>query len=382
VQNKKQTKKEKSEMNLIQQQKEELRSKIAALTAKPSLTSTERSQLNALISTAADIRATEERQTRASVLVAQSKKDLPVIDTDEVRQARHEGAFRKYLRGNDSEIRTYTPMTTAGVSIPELFASKYTEQLKSFSGIRQVATVIETTNGDALKNPFANDSNIGERLNENDPVSLSNPTFNKTTFVAYRYSSKGVQYSAQLLQDAGIPVEDYLSKVFARRIGKLTNQEFTLGGSGAMTGVIPSITSVNTSASPTAVTVGEIVDLQNIDEAYLSGAVYMFNPATERALKKMTGTDGLPTFPEMRTARVLCGFPYVLNVDMASIAASQKAIAFGNFSHAVVIRSVVPSLLVSKERYAEINQLFAALRNDQDCQVVDPAALQVLQQHA
>jgi HK97 family phage major capsid protein len=113
-------------------------------------------------------------------------------------------------------------------------------------------------------------------------------------------------------------VESYLSTIFARRIGRLTNSEYTNGGSGAMTGVIPSITSVLTSASPTAVTLGEIVDLQNIDEAYLSGAVYMFSPGVERLLKKMMGTDGLPVFPEMRTARLLCGFPYVLNVDFPS----------------------------------------------------------------
>jgi HK97 family phage major capsid protein len=369
-------------MNLIQQ-KEELRTKIAALTAKTSLTSTERSQLNALISTAADIRATEERQTRAAALVASTKKDLPVIETDEVRAGKVEGAFRKYLRNGDAaELRTYTPMTTAGVTIPEGFAAQYVEQLKSFNGIRAVANVISTATGQSLKNPTAIDTNTGERLNENDPVSLSNPTFNKVTFGAYRYSSKGVQYSAQLLQDSGIPVEDYLSKIFARRIGRLQNSEYTNGGSGAMAGVIPSITNVLTTAGANAVTVGEIIDLQNIDESMLSGAVYMFNPATERFLKKLAGSDGLPVFPEMRTGRVLCGFPYTLNVDMASIAASAKAIAFGNFAHAVTVREVTPQLLVSRERYAELRQMYAALRHDADCQVVDASALNVLQQHA
>jgi HK97 family phage major capsid protein len=370
-------------MNLIQT-KEELRTKIAALTAKPSLTSTERSQLNALISQAADIRATEERQARASVLVAQTKKDMPVIDTDEVRAGKHEGAFRKYLRGDAEEIRTYAAMTTAGVPIPQGFMAAYVEKLKSFSGIRQVANVITTTNGDALKNPYSDDTaNTGERLNENDPVSLANSVFSSTSFVAYRYSSKGVKYSAQLQQDAGIDLTAYLSKILARRIGVLTNSEFTNGGSGAMAGVIPSITSVLTSAGATAVTVGEIVDLQAIDEALLSGACYMFSPGVERALKKMTGTDGLPTFPEMRTARVLCGFPYVLNVDFpATLSASGKTIAFGNFGHAVTIREVVPSLLVSRERFAEQNMLYASLRHDQDCQVVSADALNVLQQHA
>jgi HK97 family phage major capsid protein len=371
-------------MNL-QEQKEQLRTKISALTAKPQLTASERTQLNALIAQGADIRAAEERQARAKALVEETRQDLPEADTDEVREAKFEGAFRKYLRSGDAaELRTYVALTTAGVSIPELFAAKYVEQLKSFSGIRAVATVINTTNGDALKNPFTNDTaNTAERLNENDLVSLANPTVNKITFGAFRYSSKGVQYSAALLQDSGIPVEDYLANIFARRIGRLTNSEFTNGGSGAMTGVIPSVTQIVTSAAPTAVSVADVVALQNIDDAYREGAVYMTHPAILRVLRAMVNVDGLPTFPELRTGNVLCGFPVVPNVDMpSSLTANAKAIAFGNFAHAVTIRSVVPSLLVSRERFAEQNMLYASLRNDQDCQVVDPSALNVLQQHS
>jgi HK97 family phage major capsid protein len=366
----------------LQEQKAQISEQISAYLAKPSLTASERSKLNALMSQAKDVRDAESRHARAAVALASAKKDLPVVEDDEYRAAKHEAAFRKYLRGNTEEIRTYSAMTTSGVTIPEGFAAKYVEQLKSFNGIRAVANIISTATGQSLKNPTAIDTNTGERLNENDPASLSNPTFNKVTFSAYRYSSKGVQYSAQLLQDAGIPVEDYLSKIFARRIGRLQNSEYTNGGSGAMAGVIPSISSVLTTAGANAVTVGEIIDLQNIDEAYLSGAVYMFNPATERFLKKLAGSDGLPVFPEMRTGRVLAGYPYVLNVDMASIAASAKTIAFGNFAHAVTVREVTPQLLVSRERYAELNQMYAALRHDADCQVVDATALNVLQQHA
>ena len=88
-------------------------------------------------------------------------------------------------------------------------------------------------------------------------------------------------------------------------------------------------------------------------------------------------------FPEMRTGRVLAGYGYVLNVDMPdTLKADAKAIVFGNFKAGVSIREVVPSLLVSNERYAEYRMLYGSLRHDQDCQVVDTAALNVLQMHA
>lgn len=369
----------------LNEQKKQIRSKIAELTSKAHLSVTERSQLTALIAQGKEITATEERQGRAQAAYASAKKDLPEADTEEVRAAKFAGAFRRYLRsGDNQELRTYAALTTSGVAIPESFSALYVEALKSFSGIRKVSNVISTTNGDSLKSPFTNDTaNTGERLNENDPVSLANPTFNKTVFGAYRYSSKGCQYSAQLLQDSGIPVEGYLANIFARRIGRLTNSEFTNGASGAMTGVIPSITNIVTSGAVNTVTVGDVVACQAIDEAFLDGAVYMFSPAVERTLKAMLGTDGLPTFPEMRTARVICGYPYVFNVDMpTTLSAGVKAIAFGNFGHAVTIREVTPSLLVSRETYAEFNLLFASLRADQDCQVCDASALSVLAQHA
>jgi HK97 family phage major capsid protein len=335
------------------------------------------------MSQAADLRAQEARQARldsANVFGRTNEEDQP-----EHRAAKHMGAFARHVSGYASEIRTYTPLNTSGVPMPEQFLAAYQQALKSFSGIREAgAKIITTTTGDALKNPFSDDTgNVGERLAENAPASLANPTFSETEFVAYNYASKGIQYSVPLLKDAGIDVTVYLRDIFAERIGRVTNSEFTNGGSGGPVGVIPSITNVQTSASATAVTVAEIVGLQNLDEGYLNGAVYMFSPGVERTLKAMVNADGLPTFPEMRTGKVLCGYGYVLNVDMpSSLTANAKAVVFGNFNRGVAIREVTPTLLVDRERYAELRLMYAVMFHRQDCQVVDVDALNVLQQHA
>ncbi len=369
---------------MISNERRELESQIDALLAKGKLTASEEKQADLLMAKAKLLRNDEERQARAASLLKEVAGDLPVNE-DEHRAAKHEGAFRHYVTtGDASEVRTYTPLSTSGVAVPEGFYAAYVERLKSFSGIRQVAHVITTSNGDPLKNPFVDDSaNIAERINENDPVSLVNPTFNKTTFGAYRYCSKGLQYSAALQQDSGIPVTEFLQNIFAKRIGRLTNREFTNGGSGGPVGVIPSLTQIQTSAGATAVTVGEIVGLQDLDEGYLTGSVYMFSPGVERALKAMVNGAGLPVFPEMRTGRVLAGHEYVLNVDMPSaLTASAKAILFGNFKLGVAIREATPMLLISRERYAELNKLYASMTQGQDCQVVDVNAVNVLQQAA
>lgn len=370
-------------MNLAVE-KRELQRQIDALLAKPSTTASERKQCDALLSKVADIRAMEERQARLDEATAGHLRGSEA-DRPEYRQAKIEGAFQRYLRtGNSEELRTYVPMTTSDVPLPESFNAKYGERLKSFSGLRQVAKVLTTLTADDLKSPFVNDSaNVGERLDENASVSLANPTYSDTVFGAWRYSSKGVKYSAQLLQDSGIDLTQHLSDIFAKRIGRIANTEFTNGGSGGPTGVIPSLTQVQTSAGAAAVTVADIVALQALDEGYLNGAVYMFSPGVERTLKAMVNADGLPVFPEMRSARVLAGYNYVLNVDLpSSLSASAKTIIFGNFKEGITIREAKPSLLVSAERFAESNQMYASLRHDMDCQVTDVAALNVLQQHS
>ena len=148
--------------------------------------------------------------------------------------------------------------------------------------------------------------------------------------------------------------------------------------------MVPSLTQIVNSAAPTSVSVADIVALEggSLDSGYLPG-VYMFSPGVERTLKALVGSDGLPVFPEMRTSKVLCGYGYVLNVDLpATFTANAKAIIFGNFKLGVTVREVIPLLLISNQRYAEYRMLYAALRHNQDCQVVDPAALQVLQQHS
>jgi HK97 family phage major capsid protein len=372
----------------LKENKANITKQIQDFLAKPHLTATERSKLSALNGQLASIRSTEERAARAEATLAEARKEIPVTDGEEFREAKFDGAFARYLRTGESakdELRTYAGLTTSGVPIPEGFNAKYSEKLKSYAGVREVSTVITTKNGDGIKWPIGNDTaNTGERLNESDPVSLANPTFSKITLGAYRYSSKGVLYSAQLLQDSGIDVGSYLSSIFARRIAFLQNQEFTLGGSGAMTGLIPSVTSIQTAATTNSVGLGELVALQAIDAAYLPGSSYMFSPGVERILKSLVTTTGEPIYKGLHDgSKTLCGYGYTLNSAMpSSLSASAKTILFGNFKEAVVIRDVVPSMLVSAQRYAELRQMYAAMRHDADCQVVIPEAINVLQQAA
>ncbi len=383
-------------------ERRELQRQIDALLAKPSLTPSERKQCDLLMSKAANLRSDDERRARMTALA----KEIGLPTTEEERAAEVEKAFELYLRTgeishisaerrafineNKLNVRTYQPETsqTAAVLIPNQWAGKYLDRLKAFVGIREAgADVLTTKFGGAWKYPFSDDTaNSGERLNEADPVTLANPTASVNTLNTFRYTAKGVQLSTEFAEDIGFDLSGWLQDIFAKRVGRITNTEFTNGAGGGPAGVLPGITNVQVAAtgSTTSVTVADLVSAQNIDAGYFDGgAVYMFSAGIERILKSMVATaSGLRIFPEMNDGMLL-GRRYVLNASMpASFTANAKAVAFGNFKRGVLIRDTAPLLVVSYQRYAELGMVYYSLTHRQDCVVTDANALSILQQSA
>src|SRR6267143_54317 len=106
----------------IEVEKRELQRQIDALLAKPSMTATERKQVDVLLSKVANLRGTEERKARLAAAMA----DVGLPMNDEQHAEKFEGAFNRYLRsGEESEVRTYSALSTAGVPIPQGFMSAY-----------------------------------------------------------------------------------------------------------------------------------------------------------------------------------------------------------------------------------------------------------------
>jgi HK97 family phage major capsid protein len=306
---------------------------------------------------------------------------------EEEHEARAEKAFDGYLRTGDvSEYRTYAPMTDSvqgAYIVPAQFANAYSERLKDFVGVREAgAQIITTVRSGSMKYATVDDTgNTGERLAETDAVTLANPTINSVSLSSYRYGSKGVQVSNELVEDSAFNLSAFLQNIFAKRVGRLTNQEFTLGGSSAMTGLVPSITNVVAAATVSAISMGDLVALQAIDEGYLPTACYQLNQTTERALRLEADSDGLRLYPELSNGMLL-GFPVVRNNALSAAGANNFSAVFGSVTLGCTIRELAPQLVVSAERFAEFYQTYYSLIHRQDFVVNDVNALSVLQHPA
>lgn len=265
----------------------------------------------------------------------------------------------------ESRAQSVGTSTAGGFLVPEGFSGALEASMKAFGGMRQASTVFATDSGNDLPWPTVNDnSNVGELLAENTGAAEQDVTFGQIVFKAYKYSSKLVRVSLELLQDSAFSMDSLLAELFGERIGRITNTHFTTGdNAGKPQGVVTASSAGVTAASATAIAADELISLfHSVDPAYRSGpkVAWMFNDSTLAAIRKLKGSDNNYLWqPGLRAGEpdLLLAKPYFVNQDMASISTGNKTVLFGDFSKYRIrdIRGIAVQRLI--ERYAELAQV-------------------------
>jgi HK97 family phage major capsid protein len=262
-----------------------------------------------------------------------------------------------------SEARAQSTSGSAGgYTVPAGFLNQLEASLLTFGGMREVATVLRTAEGNSLPIPTVSDhANVGAILSENSQVAEQDVTFGQITLGAYKYSSKLIRVSAELLQDSAIDLESFIGGALGERIARILNTHFTTGDNSSKPQGISASGAGITAASATAITYGELVELQHsVDPAYRANARFMMHDSTFKAIRKLLDSQNRPIFqPDISASSpgTLLGSPVVINQDCATIAASAKAVYFGDFSK-YIIRDVQDfTLLRLEERYADYHQV-------------------------
>lgn len=274
------------------------------------------------------------------------------------------------------EERAMGRATGAGgdFGVPEGFHTEVDVALLQYGGMREVATVMRTATGQDLPMPTTNDSgNMGELLDENVEAGKQDVALGQLILEAYKYSSKTVLVSIELMQDEAIGLEALLGRLIGERLGRILNLHFTTGdGVGKPKGMLTASTLGKTAALAAALTRNELVDLKHsVDPAYRVGAGWMWHDTTLASVKKLVDSDGRPLWQAgigEGEPDKLDGDPYVVNQDMPAIAASAKPVAYGQMSKYIVRDVMDLDLIVFRERYMELGQFgfLAFSRHDAD----------------
>lgn len=247
----------------------------------------------------------------------------------------------------------------------------------AFGGMRQVSTVRRTGTGANYPIPTSDDtSNKGALLAESTIAVEKDVEFGQLVLNAYKFTSKKVLVSLELMQDSNENLADMLGTALGERIGRITNDYFTTGtGTGEPKGIVTAATSAAVALAAKTPTYAELVAIEHaVDPSYRTGGGWMFHDTMFAEIKKITdASTGRPIWlPNMVAGApdTILGYPYTINQSMAVAAStgSGKSILFGQLSKYIIrdVRDI--TLFRLDELYAEYFQVaFVAFsRHDGD----------------
>ena len=242
--------------------------------------------------------------------------------------------------GNMVEARALSVGTDSagGYTVPEIMVKNLEIALLKYGTMRQVSDIIRTATGAEMTWPTVNDtSNEGALVAEAGSVATdADPTFSEVVFNAYKYTSKIIKVSSELLEDSAFNMAAFLGTAIGERLGRALNTACTTGtGSSQPNGITVAATAQDT-ASSGAFVADDLIDLvYNLDEAYEEGAAIMMNKAILKAVRKFKDSNNQyiwqPSYVAGEPEMVL-GYPVFKNTKMASsVTAGNKIVLFGDF---------------------------------------------------
>ncbi len=236
-----------------------------------------------------------------------------------------------------------SPGSAGGFIIPTILVPELLTRLKDFGGMREWADVMSMNSGEPFNWPTMDDtSNVGELLGENATANDSDVVFGTVAIGAFKYSSRAIPVSIELLQDSAIDVDAVVLSALATRIARIQNTHFTTGtGTGQPMGAITAaaVGKLGATGQTTSITYDDLVDLEHsIDPAYRKmGCKFQFHDNTLRTLRKLKDTGGRPIWlPQAQGSlkdgapATILNYPYIINQDVPTMAANAKSILFGH----------------------------------------------------
>lgn len=312
-----------------------------------------------------ELNALDDRIKRIHDLNAKIADDAATQNVAEAaeRLGRNKGdkglaVYAKWLKGGDramneedwAAIRNTMSTTTGsegGFTVPTDIASTVIDALKAYGGVRAVADVLVTAQGNPMSYPTSDGtSEEGELVAENASATDADVVFGTVPLNVFKFSSKVVTVPIELLQDSAVDIEAFVNGRIVTRLGRITNRLFTTGTgigqpNGMATAATVGVTAANGTSQVTTVTYDSLVDLaHSVDPAYRENGrgSYMMNDLSVRQIRKIKDGQQRPIFvpgyeqsvpgglPDM-----LLGYRLVVNQHMANMAASARSILFGDF---------------------------------------------------
>ena len=295
-------------------------------------------------------------------------------ETAEKKREKENRALRDYLLNGENmsadsrkifaQRSDQTTTTSAGgYLVPVGFQAELEKAMLDYVPMWNFARVIRTTSGNDLDWPMVNDTgNIGEILGEAgaNTYAAQAITLGQKVLKAYKFTSKVVTVSQELLQDSYLPIDTLVAELLAERLGRVLAYYFTVGsGSSQPEGCANSsiVYDSGYNALIAGITYDDIIRLiHSVDASYRKNGTFMFKDSVLKSLRLLKGTDtDLPLWQPSLQLGIpdnILGYKYIINSDMPTYGAGNIIMVFGDFSKFIIRIARYITLLRLNELYA------------------------------
>lgn len=290
-----------------------------------------------------------------------------------VNSTEYEREFWNIARGktHTGNLNSGKHSMTGTFKLPTVSINKYETELLNENPFRSIATIINAPDTDqTIKTYDAEDK--ASWLGENTLEFYSGVDDFKSIPVENHRLGTIIRISDDFAADEKFDIEKYLVQSFAKRIGRCEEDAFVNGDGADKPTSILSTAEVGTETAE--ITYENIVKLYfSVDKEYRKNGVWIMNDETAQKLRTLTDKSG--NYICNHNNDIIMGKRVVISNAMP---ATDKPIAFGDFSYYWIVQRLPLTVRPLKEKYALYQQIGYLGYEHLDGKRIRPEAIKVL----
>lgn len=370
------------------QLQEEMESLLStAKSEERAMTEEESAKFDGLEKEIKNIDATLAAEKRAEELkITKKEEPMPEVRAEEtkVTEESEVRAFEAFVRNNLEELRAGEQQLTEGNNgaiVPTTIANKIIEEVRDMVPFLTLGDVYNT-NGKLSVPVYSEDSTNyinADYVDEGTSLVDNIGEFTSVDLTGYVIGALAL-VSNKLISNTEINITDFVVRKVAEAIAEKLETEFVVGTNNKITGVLGATVRVTAAATGT-ITYDELVSLKHsIKKRFRKNAKWIMNDATYEAICKLKDGTHQPYFKDDEYK--ILGCEVLISDSMPTMAASAKAIVFGDLSGYSIKMTKKVEVKILRERFAERNMVGVIGYGEYDGKITDGKKLAVLQMKA
>lgn len=277
--------------------------------------------------------------------------------TDEEKEKAEERAFADFIRGVVSEERADANLTTGenGAVIPSHIANKIIQRVHEICPIYQMATKYNISG--TLSIPYYDESEQSITMAYATEFTDLESSSGKFKSIELKGFLGGVltKIAKSLVNNSEFDIVNFVINAMAESVSRWLENEVLNGTTDKIDG-LSKVKQVVESASGTAITSDELIDLQEtVPDIFQPGCVWIMNKETRTVIRKLKDNDGNYILNKDATARwgyELFGADVYTSENMPKMEAGKIAIYYGDMSGLAIKLTEDVSIEVLREKFA------------------------------